>query len=94
MFKVTIVGAYSQNKEFLCDSGQSLSSAARAQAVKLPYACMGGGCGICKIKVLDGSFDRGPCSKSVLPDEERSRNYTLACKTYPGSDLKIQIPMS
>jgi ferredoxin len=46
---------------------------------------------MCKIKVLDGEFLMGTSSKAVLPDQEREKNYSLACKTYPLSDLKISL---
>jgi CDP-4-dehydro-6-deoxyglucose reductase len=76
-------------KEFSCSSDDDILNAAITALVKISSACRGGGCGVCKVKVVEGQFERGKCSKTALTDEERSQNYTLACKTYPRSDMTI-----
>lgn len=43
------------NQSFLCSENETLLEAARAQMVKVPQACTRGGCGYCKVKVMDGS---------------------------------------
>jgi ferredoxin len=78
----------------LCHENESLLDAVNKHGKKIPYACKGGGCGLCKIKVEEGEFKRGRSSKAVLPDHEKAMNYTLACKTYPISDMKILIDLS
>jgi len=80
--------------ELACPETESLLDAALRQGAEIPYACKGGGCGLCKIKVKDGEFERRKSSKIALPDSERSMNFTLACKTFPKSDMKIQIDLS
>ncbi|WP_102347574.1 2Fe-2S iron-sulfur cluster-binding protein [Bacillus sp. Marseille-P3661] len=77
--------------QFQCKDDQTLLDAAKLHGLHIPYACKGGGCGMCKIIIEDGHYERGASSKAVLPDEERLLNYSLACKTYPRSDLKIRI---
>lgn len=67
-----------------------LSQAIRAQ-VPFIVACRSGGCGICKIKVIEGECERGICSQKTLPEHEWEHNYSLACKTYPKSDRVISI---
>jgi ferredoxin len=66
-------------------------SIARKHFIGIPYACCGGGCGLCKIKVLSGNYEIGIASKTALTDDERKEGYSLACKTYPKSDLVIEI---
>ncbi|WP_082129842.1 2Fe-2S iron-sulfur cluster binding domain-containing protein [Aneurinibacillus tyrosinisolvens] len=91
MFRIDIVDPNSDKSQFMCDSKQSLLDAARMQGIKIPFACKGGGCGICKINIEEGAFERGPSSKEVLPDTERALKFTLACKTYPRSDMKVRL---
>lgn len=94
MFKVQVIDDGEGNRELLCHDRESLLDAANRKGIKIPYACKGGGCGMCKIKVEEGEFERGTSSKAVLPDTERAVNYTLACKTYPKTDMKILIDLS
>jgi ferredoxin len=91
MFRVTVLDYDNDKSEFMCHSNQSLLDAARMQGIKISYACKGGGCGICKIKIEEGKFERGVSSKEVLPDTERILKLTLACKTYPRSDMKVRL---
>lgn len=91
MYKVSIIDSSYEKDTFSCSHSQSLLDAALVQGIRIPHACKGGGCGMCKIKVEEGRFERGLSSKDVLPDTERTINYTLACKTYPMSDMKFSI---
>jgi len=91
MFKIKVIDHADKHPEFSCKNDQSILDAANIQGVRIPYACKGGGCGMCKIKVEAGHYERGKSSKAVLPDSERELNYTLACKTYPKSDLKVLV---
>jgi CDP-4-dehydro-6-deoxyglucose reductase len=92
MFRVKVLDYNGEKLEFMCRTDQSLLDAARMQGIKIPYACKGGGCGLCKIKIEKGDFERGVSSKEVLPDTERDLLFTLACKTYPCSDMKVRLP--
>lgn len=80
-----------QDASFSCAEDKSVLDMALQSGIKIPYACRGGGCGMCKVKVVAGTFELGLCSKAVLPPEERTVHYVLACKTYPRSDLEILI---
>ncbi|WP_328702336.1 2Fe-2S iron-sulfur cluster-binding protein [Alicyclobacillus suci] len=91
MFTVQIVDGQWKDAVFVCDDQESLLDAARKQGIKISFGCRGGGCGMCKVKVQSGYFERGVSSKAVLPDEERVLNYTLACKTYPRSNLCVSM---
>lgn len=90
MFRVKVMKE-SDSYDVSCQENQSILDAAVARGVKIPYGCKGGGCGMCKIKVEEGSYHIGKSSKAVLPDHERDLNYALACKTYPDSNLSIWI---
>ncbi|MDP4105989.1 MAG: 2Fe-2S iron-sulfur cluster binding domain-containing protein [Bacillota bacterium] len=94
MFTVKVKDHPTNQPEFSCKDKQSVLDAARSQGIVIQYACKGGGCGLCKIKVEAGKFEIGKSSKAVLPDAERELNYALACKTYPKSNLEVRIQPS
>jgi ferredoxin len=52
--------------------------------------CHGGGCGICKIKIISGNFKTSVMSKKYINEEERENGFTLACRVFPLSDLVIK----
>lgn len=89
--KYKVVVENDQNKLFKCAEEQDLLSQAIRAQVPFIVACRSGGCGVCKIKVIEGQFERGICSKNTLPDIDRENNYSLACKTYPRSNMVISI---
>lgn len=76
---------------FNCKPEEDLLQTARRSGIKIPSGCRSGGCGMCKIRVVQGHFVRGPSSMAVLPQEERADHYTLACRTYPQGDLDIEL---
>lgn len=82
---------FNEKETFSCKHGEDLLRCAQKHNIQLPYACRGGGCGLCKVKVTSGNYQLGPSSKAVLSDEERKDNYVLACKTYPQSELNFQL---
>ena len=90
MFTIRITDT---NGQWIGSDTESILDGAQRNGVKIPYACKGGGCGMCKVRVEDGEFERGRSSLAVLPNDERELNYTLACKTYPKSNMKIQLDM-
>lgn len=91
MYKVTVLNQSGSRQEIVCKDNQTLLDAANMQGVSIKYACKGGGCGLCKIKVNEGSYERGKSSKAVLPDSERELDYTLACKTFPKSNMTVLV---
>lgn len=78
-----------KTESYKCYDGEDVLTAARRSLVPIPVGCRSGGCGMCKLRVIDGEYETGLCSKAVLTEEERERRYTLACKTYPRTDLMI-----
>lgn len=52
--------------------------------------CRQGGCGACRIKVTSGDFTTGQISRAHVTEEEQAQGYTLACRTFPQSDLEIE----
>jgi ferredoxin len=86
VFRITI-----NNQSFLCSEESTLVKAARSQMVKIPSACLGGGCGFCKVKVTEGQYILDKYAKSALSDEDVEKGFILLCKTRPLSDLQLEL---
>jgi len=82
-------------QRFRCKSGQSVLKAMDQLGVKcVPVGCRGGGCGFCKIRVVEGDFECGKMSKRHAPPEAVEKGEVLACRLYPLTDLTIEcIPL-
>lgn len=70
------------------DNDYILDTAIR-NGVQIKVGCKGGGCGVCKIQILEGDVDRGYSARSVLPLNEIESGYALSCQTKPQSDVVI-----
>ena len=81
----------SNDQQFLCSTESTLVQAARQQMVKVPYACVGGGCGYCKVRVVEGKYFMDKYAKNALSAQEAEKGYVLLCKTHPLSDLHIEL---
>lgn len=77
---------------FPCDSGESvLAGMAKLGRRGIPLGCRGGGCGVCKVEVLAGSFRRKAMSRSHVGEEDEKQGRVLACRIFPGSDLELRV---
>ncbi|MBD5830921.1 2Fe-2S iron-sulfur cluster binding domain-containing protein [Janibacter melonis] len=57
--------------------------------------CKRGGCGICKLDVLEGDFTYNrPVADSVVSADERTDGTCLSCRAVPDSDITIQMRTS
>jgi len=77
--------------QFTCQTGQSVLKAMEQQGVEcVPVGCRGGGCGFCKIKVVEGQFECGKMSRRHIPPEAIEKGVVLACRIYPLTNLIIE----
>ncbi len=76
---------------FSCRADESVFSAMRrANAGGVKSGCQGGGCGICKMRVLRGSVRAfQPMSRAHVTRQQQSENTVLLCCVYPLSDLVL-----
>lgn len=88
-FQVKIEGSA---RTFTCQENEPLLIAMERQGyAKVPIGCRKGGCGICKIRVTNGVFETGKMSIKHVSTEEKEGNFSLACKTFPRSNLKFAV---
>ncbi|WP_341644032.1 2Fe-2S iron-sulfur cluster-binding protein [Thauera sp. SDU_THAU2] len=57
----------------------------------IPVGCRGGGCGVCKVRVMQGSYHTHRMSRSCVSEAEEAAGVVLACKLFPDSDLRIEV---
>ena len=89
MYKVTLK-ARGQQFEYDCAENVTPLRAARDRFIPIPTGCIRGGCGMCKVKVLDGEYDQEIIrSHDALSDEELQNGFALACCMTAKSDLDL-----
>ena len=73
---------------------QSLLDCARQLSVSLVSICGGmSSCHRCKVQIVSGDVNEITAEeKSIFSEKELTKNYRLACLTYPRSNVKIHIP--
>jgi len=71
------------------DGGQTLLEAGLDAGVAMPFSCAMGGCGACRVKLVEGEVHRE--APNCLTPEERSQNYVLACIGRPCGPCTIAL---
>ncbi len=58
----------------------------------IPVGCVNGGCGVCKVHILQGAIQSlGPISRAHVSLDEEARGYTLACRSAPVTAVRLQV---
>lgn len=87
IFRITIDGV---DDGFLCLPGETvLAAMGRQGSTGIPVGCRGGGCGVCRVRILSGRYRCGTMSRVHVGDADRESGHALACRLYPQSDLSI-----
>ena len=88
-FQVTIENT---GEAFRCDGESNvLEAMEKARCKGIPVGCRNGGCGACKVRVTAGRYLKRKMNRAVLSVEEEAQGCMLACKTYPQSDLNVNV---
>ncbi|WP_417227493.1 2Fe-2S iron-sulfur cluster-binding protein [Amphritea sp.] len=76
---------------FSCREDQALLiGMERRNAAAINIGCRGGGCGVCKIRILSGEYETKRMSKVHVSEEELQQGFVLACRVFPRTDLEIE----
>lgn len=87
-WSVSVVG---EDRTFRCPADQTvLRHMASLGLHHLPIGCRGGGCGVCRVKVLSGDYDTGRMSRRHVSEQEANDGLALSCRVYPRSDLVVE----
>ncbi len=76
-----------------CGPDESLlSGMLRLGRKGIPAGCVNGGCGVCKVRIVEGSVVcLGPVSRAHVCCEEEARSVTLACRVAPESSIRLEV---
>lgn len=79
-------------EHYACDERESLlNGMTRLGRRGIPVGCRGGGCGVCKVQIIDGSYAVSVMSRAHVSAEELAVGVVLACRVMPYSDLCVQV---
>jgi len=71
--------------------GDLLRSMERLGRKGIPAGCRGGGCGVCKVHILEGAVRSKKMSRAHVSEEEQAAGYVLACRSFPLSDIRLAV---
>ncbi len=58
----------------------------------IPVGCVNGGCGVCKVRILEGEVaSLGPISRAHVTQEEEREGLTLACRVAPLTAVRLEV---
>ena len=73
--------------------GETLTDTLFRAGYAMRVACQRGGCGLCWVRVLDGTVSyNARVAPSVLCEDDRAAGLTLACRAVPVSDVTVAVP--
>lgn len=57
----------------------------------IPVGCRNGGCGVCKVAILDGHYSTRVMSREHVSEEDERCGRVLACRAKPLSDIRLAV---
>lgn len=57
----------------------------------IPVGCRNGGCGVCKVQVARGEYQKRVMSRTHISESDEREGIVLACRIIPGSDLAVKV---
>nr|WP_279538435.1 2Fe-2S iron-sulfur cluster binding domain-containing protein [Pseudomaricurvus alcaniphilus] len=80
-----------RGEKYRCRPGQSLlASMELANSSCINIGCRGGGCGVCKVRILSGEYSCKRMSKTHIAEDQAEAGFALACRVMPLSDLTVE----
>lgn len=87
-FTVTLA---TTGRRFTCPDSENVLVGMRYDGPDgVQVGCRGGGCGVCRVEVLQGTYLAKKMSKAHVSEEDLARNIVLSCRIIPTSDLVIR----
>lgn len=79
-----------RDARFTVDEGETILAAGLRQQFMLPFGCQSGGCGSCRVRLLQGEVEHR-LPPPALSAAEIEAGYILMCLAQPKSDLTIDL---
>lgn len=81
-----------QNRTVKCSEQESvLQAMLRIGDTTIPIGCKGGGCGICRVQVLEGDYQAKKMSRCHISEDMLAQQRLLACRIYPRGNLRLRL---
>lgn len=78
-------------QSFTCKQDEFVLKAMENHGLRaIAVGCRVGGCGVCRVKVISGSYECGRMSKAQVSTEQQQQGYALACWLKPTRNLLIE----
>lgn len=79
-------------ERYPCGGGRHILGAMAALGRKgIPSGCHGGGCGVCKVRIVAGEVSTLSMCRSHVSAEEQAQGYVLACRAFPHTDVSLEV---
>lgn len=72
------------------DGGRLLHEMIAHHCTAIAVGCRGGGCGVCRVRILDGTYTTKRMSRRHVSQADEDAGIVLACRTVPASDLTVR----
>lgn len=56
----------------------------------IPVGCRGGGCGICRVLIVEGQVEARQMSRTQVTLDDEGSGIVLACKAKPLNDVRLR----
>lgn len=89
--RITVEGT---GEQFVQEGNDTVLRAALRHGIGVPYECNSGGCGSCRIQVVDGEVDDLWPGAPGRTERDRRTGRLLACQTQATSDAVIRVRTS
>ncbi|MDM0027500.1 2Fe-2S iron-sulfur cluster-binding protein [Variovorax saccharolyticus] len=88
-YRITITNT---DESYTCAGEDNLLKAMEQLCRKgIPVGCRNGGCGVCKVRVLQGDCVMNKMSRAAVSEEEQRQGHALACRVQPRSDMQVEV---
>jgi|JI10StandDraft_1071094.scaffolds.fasta_scaffold75574_2 ferredoxin len=78
--------------QFRCRDDENMLVGMRYQGPDgVQVGCRGGGCGVCRVQVLSGTYTAKKMSKAHITADDLAHNIVLSCRIFPTSDLSVRL---
>ncbi len=80
------------DEQYSCSTDQHLLKGMLQLGRKgIPSGCHGGGCGVCKVRIVSGDVETITMSRAHVSEEEQQQGFALACRCFPRSDISLDV---
>lgn len=80
------------NEQYPCPATKALLEGMLSLGKKgIPCGCRNGGCGVCKVHVIQGEYTTRAMSRAHVSEDEERQGVVLACRVKPVSAIVLSV---